>query len=612
MCGIFGVVPTDRAAIPDESAVRRTAELLRHRGPDGSGVHVAPGIGLAHTRLALLDLNPRSAQPFWDNNREHCLVYNGEIYNFKQLRDELENDGIEFRTTSDTEVVLKSVLHWGIETAVQRFEGMFAFAIWSSATGELVLARDRFGIKPLFLATTGQHTLFTSEIHALREWVEPKADMRTVMAFLYGSGGPTKGQTFIENVVNVPPASIVRLRPGEAPRHSSYFQLGEFWDEETWSRLALTKPEARVDQMEDTLMSSVEKQLVADARVGVLCSGGVDSSLILALAAKSHTDLKVFHANVVGPASETEAATRLARHLGLDLAVVEVHDDDFIELLPSLSRHTGSPFHLTPHSVPFYRVSQLVRDSGVKAVLSGEGADEAYLGYPWLARSQKRTSDNAVTPSRTTMSPTADLLTSMLEHFDIESEHEDNESLILAIDDADRWRVLQSLDLMNSNLRALLHRNDAMGMAASIESRFPYLDTELIRHAINLPPKTKIRLGLSSRDRRHPLFVDKWILRKVADRHLPKGLSRRAKVPFATSAYRRLQIDPKFFLGGFLDEYLRLDLSRYERFLEHADKTLQSKIVHLETWGRVMIRGEEDHAVGTDLKRSVTVLPTSN
>lgn len=177
MCGIFGVVPAERATIPDESAVWRSAALLRHRGPDSSGVHVAPGIGLAHTRLALLDLNPRSAQPFWDNDREYCLIYNGEIYNYRQLRDELENDGIEFRTTSDTEVVLKSVLHWGIETAVNRFEGMFAFAIWTTATGDLVLARDRFGIKPLFLATTDQHTLFASEIQALRGWMEPKADM---------------------------------------------------------------------------------------------------------------------------------------------------------------------------------------------------------------------------------------------------------------------------------------------------------------------------------------------------------------------------------------------------------------------------------------------------
>jgi asparagine synthase (glutamine-hydrolysing) len=312
------------------------------------------------------------------------------------------------------------------------------------------------------------------------------------------------------------------------------------------------------------------------------------------MAAKSHTDLKVFHANVVGPTSETAAATRLSRHLDLDLAVVEVHDDDFIELLPTLSRHTGSPFHLTPHSVPFYRVSQLVRDSGVKAVLSGEGADEAYLGYPWLVRSRKRTSGNAVTPSRTNMSPAADLLTSMLEHFDIESEHESNEMFLSAIDATDRWRVLQSLDLMNSNLRALLHRNDAMGMAASIESRFPYLDSELIRHAVNLPPQSKIRRGLFPTDRRHPLVIDKWILRRVADRHLPKGLSRRAKIPFATSAYRRLQIDPRFFIGGFLDEYLRMDLSHYERLVEHADKTLRSKLVHLETWGRVMIRGEDD------------------
>jgi asparagine synthase (glutamine-hydrolysing) len=612
MCGIFGVVPAERTTIPDESAVWRSAALLEHRGPDSNGVHVAPGIGLAHTRLALLDLNPRSAQPFWDTDRKNCLVYNGEIYNFRQLRKDLENEGIDFRTTSDTEVVLNSVLHWGIEAAINRFEGMFAFAIWSAVTGEVILARDRFGIKPLFLAYTGQNTLFTSEIQALRGWMEPKGDMRTVIAYLYGSGGPTKGQTFIEDVMNVPPASIVRLRPGETPHHSTYFQLGEFWNEESWSRLAGAKTKALVDEVESALMSSVQSQLVADAPVGVLCSGGVDSSLILAMAARTHTDLKVFHANVVGPKSETAAANRLATHLGLDLEVVEVYDDDFIELLPKLSRHTGSPFHLTPHSVPFYRVSQLVRDSGVKAVLSGEGADEAYLGYPWLVGSRKKSSGLAdIAPSKTQMSPVADLLTGMLERFEVESDHESNESSLLAINGIDRRRVLQSLGLMNANLRALLHRNDAMGMAASIESRFPYLDTQLIRHAINLPPSSKIRRGPFPTDRRHPLIIDKWILRRVADRYIPKGLSRRAKIPFSTSAYRRLQIDPRLFVGGFLDDYLRMDLGHYERLVKHADKTLQSKLVHLETWGRVMVRGEDDNSVGTELKRWVTVLPTS-
>lgn len=136
-----------------------------------------------------------------------------------------------------------------------------------------------------------------------------------------GRPGPRGGQSFIQNVVNVPPASIIRLRPGEAPRHSTYFQLGEFSDEASWSRLAKAETEALVDEVEDTLMSSVEKQLVGDAPVGLVCSGGVDSSVILAMAAKTHTDLKVFHANVVGPTSETTAATRLSRHLGLDLGV---------------------------------------------------------------------------------------------------------------------------------------------------------------------------------------------------------------------------------------------------------------------------------------------------
>lgn len=339
MCGIFGVVPASTDVTPDELLLRQSARRLTHRGPDSDGVYVSRGIGLAQTRLALLDLNPRASQPFWDDSKTTCIVYNGEVYNFAALRSELARLGLSFRTTSDTEVVLKAIGQWGVDEAVSRLEGMFAFAVWNADMRELTLVRDRFGIKPLLLARAGHQLIFTSEAGALRPWMSLRPDLRSVYAFLCGSGGPVSGQTFIEDVSYVPPGSIVRLRPGRPPSVSQYFEMAELRDPLIAARSGGSSEESLIDTVESLLSESVEQQLIADASVGVLCSGGIDSSLILALAAKRHRDVAVFHADVVGPGSERGPASALAAHLGLDLQVVEVRDDDFIELLPKLSRH---------------------------------------------------------------------------------------------------------------------------------------------------------------------------------------------------------------------------------------------------------------------------------
>lgn len=611
MCGVMGIIPESGEIVPDEARLRRSAEILEHRGPDSQGIRMAGGVGLVHTRLALLDLSSRSAQPFWDDTGDHCIVYNGEVYNFSELRAELETNGVEFRTTSDTEVVLRAILRWGAEAAARRFEGMFALALWSKKTGELILARDRFGIKPLFVAEDGGRFLFASEVEGLRPWMPLRPDLRTLFAFLYGSGGPMDGQTFFEKIDHLPPGTILRVTPGKGPSITRYAEIGDLWDVEINRELESTKDEDLVDEVEVRLARSIDQQMIADARVGVLCSGGVDSSLILALAARTHDDLAVFHADVVGPTSEREAAHALADHLGLDLQAVEVVDNDFLELLPELTRHHGSPFHLNPHSVPFYRVSQLVREAGVKAVLSGEGADEAFLGYPWLApgRTSKRVAKAAHNPSRTASSPAGELVTAMLEGFHTEREHHSNQSRVAGLRSDEQERALQTLDLLQANLRGLLHRNDTMGMAASIESRFPFLDTSLVRLAINLPPRAKIRRGFYPRDRRHPLAIDKWVIRKLADRHLPTSLSRRPKVPFATTAYGRMTVRPGLFRDGFLDDVVGLDEAGWEAFVARADQRLRSKLVHLETWGRVMIRNDSDDDVLGALKSHVTIEP---
>jgi asparagine synthase (glutamine-hydrolysing) len=162
MCGIFGVIWHGSADVPDEHRLQRTARLLRHRGPDDTGIYADRGIGLVQTRLSLLDLSPRSNQPFWDKQRRYCLVYNGEIYNFKELRVEMEQQGIQFTTTSDTEVLLEGLINCGVEATLPKLEGMYAFALYDSLEKSLTLARDPFGIKPLFIYNGDYAFIFTS------------------------------------------------------------------------------------------------------------------------------------------------------------------------------------------------------------------------------------------------------------------------------------------------------------------------------------------------------------------------------------------------------------------------------------------------------------------
>ena len=217
MCGIFGIVHRDGKRVPEPERLRETIRRLGHRGPDGSGFYAEPGVGLAHTRLSLVDLSDRSAQPFWDEERRFCLVYNGEIYDFQALRKELAKQGVHFRTTSDTEVVLQSLIHRGAEATLPRLRGMFAFALYDTRERTLLLARDRFGIKPLSIYQDGEVFLFTSEIKALAPWVDLRPNPFPMASYLLGFGGPTKNGCFYQGVRILPPGSVVNAaRRGDA------------------------------------------------------------------------------------------------------------------------------------------------------------------------------------------------------------------------------------------------------------------------------------------------------------------------------------------------------------------------------------------------------------
>lgn len=625
MCGIFGIFYHQLDNIIDRTRLEETARLLHHRGPDSYGIYTNKNIGLVHTRLSLVDISHNSDQPFWDKQKRYCLVYNGEVYNFPQLKKELKASGIEFKTSSDTEVILEAILQWGIEKTLPRLEGMFAFAWYDTETQTLILARDRFGIKPLLIYEDRDVFLFASEIQAFQPWIDLKPDFWSISSYLQGFDGATQGKSFFEKVKFVPPATVIKLGIDRTVESSKFFALKDFYFASEAQRLDRLKPRQLIDLVDEYLSDSVNSQMFADAPVGALCSGGVDSSVIVAMAAMKHNNLAIFHANVVGVDSEYDAAIALAKHLKLDLQTVEICDRDFIELMPTVTEHYGYPFSRNPHSIPFLKVCELVRTQGVKAVLSGEGSDECFLGYSWftpnLTQWRKKPlqglkqllkkiikSSPAVEPYwRTLYLGNPNLVKDLHNRFEVSLEGDEIRQHFQQQTKGDYRSQIYSLDLLNYNLRALLHRNDTMGMSASIESRFPFLDSNLVRLAINLPYQSKIRLTGSISDRVHPLYEDKWILRQVADRYLPKSLSRRPKKPFTVNAFERFKFDSSLFKESFIQNLFGLSSPEVDYLLSNADPKLKLRLLHLDVWGDLLIRNITKAEITERLKKYIEI-----
>jgi asparagine synthase (glutamine-hydrolysing) len=646
MCGIFGILQHKSDRMPDQHCVERSAGLMHHRGPDHQGIYVDEGIGLAHTRLSLLDLKPRSNQPFWDRQGRYCLVYNGEIYNYRELRSELEEQGIEFKTTSDTEVLLECLIHHGVKATLPRLEGMFAFALYDRHERLLTVARDRFGIKPLYVYDQQDSFVFASEIAAMRPWIRFEADLLSISSYLQGPAdhrqqGPAKGFSFFKHIKIVAPGSLISVQRGGHAHYSRFFSLGDFWNPGEVERLKRLKPSQMVDEVEEMLLKSVKMQLLADAPVGALCSGGVDSSIVVAMASRFHSNLAIFHADVIGRNSEHDAAAALAKHLRLDLKTVEVVDQDSIETMPEVMAHYGYPFTLHPHSVPFLMVSRLVRSNGVKAVLTGEGSDECYMGYSWsifdlrdfirrlplrtfhmfprLIKLLLRRNCRGLISEVRTLSLKPDTLykpasyvpvPSLQNRFERELEYEDICSHIQRITGRPvDYKEMTSLDQMSYLLRTLLHRNDCLGMAASVESRFPFLDSRLVKLAVNIPYQYKVRFSPTVLEPEHLFLRDKWVLRKVADRYLPAVLSQRKKRGFPINAHTRMDIPTEFFEESFVADLFDLDRRAIRYLMDHADGGLKRRLLHLEVWAHVCLHDAPRNKILAKLRNHITVRP---
>ncbi len=386
MCGIAGIVARESSGA-DAGLVEAMLATIRHRGPDDSGVERPdPRVVLGNVRLAVIDLTPAGHQPMWTVDQSLCIAYNGEIYNFKALRTELERDGARFLSHSDTEVILEGYRRWG--TAVcERLNGMFAFALWDAGARRLFVARDRLGKKPFYYWQRGGVFLFASEIKALLRHpaVVRAVDLRALQAYLTLGYSPAP-LTMFDGVFKLPAAHQAMLEPGGDLRITRY------WRAPVPGSAA--EPRARLrDRVRAEVEAAVERRLVSDVPLGAFLSGGVDSTIVVGLMSRlMDQPVRTFStAFAVGPRSfkynvDADAARRVSRHFNTSHTEIEISDDDVRGCVYDVARQLDEP--VTTPMFQTYLLARQVRQHGVTVVLSGDGSDEVFGGYSRYLRNQ--------------------------------------------------------------------------------------------------------------------------------------------------------------------------------------------------------------------------------
>lgn len=582
MCGIAGFIDPGRAG-DGEALTRRAMAMgstMRHRGPDDHGVWVAPdvGLGLAFRRLSILDLTDEGHQPMVSASGRHVLVFNGEIYNFRELRRELEAAGVRFRSSSDTEVLLESINRWGIEPALKRVDGMFAFAVWDRRDGVLRLARDRFGEKPLYYGWAAGSFLFGSQLSALRAYGSGDLGVdREAAHLLLRFGYIPEPWSIHRGIRKLAPGSWIEVRPdrAEMPEPRTYWSLAEVAERGTRHPFTGSPSEA-VDELEATLRRSVARRMVADVPLGAFLSGGIDSSTVVALMqAQSDTPIRTFTIGFTETGyDEAPHAAEVARHLGTDHTELYVTPSEAQEVIPHLAEIYDEPF-ADASQVPTTLVSRLARRD-VTVALSGDGGDELLGGYsryelhdrvwghlarlPAPLRSATATALQRVPPDRwdTTMRALSPVLPGwarqeragekihklarMLSASSAEAAYREvvthwpeGSSVvrgagnpITTLDDPDGWPKLDDivsrmmfLDGVTYLPGDILAKVDRASMSTSLEVRVPMLAPEVADLAWRLPPEMRFRDGKG-----------KWVLRQVLARHVPPQLFERPKMGF--------------------------------------------------------------------------------
>lgn len=597
MCGICGILAFSPVAASDlRAAIQGMAATLSHRGPDGDGTWLdeASGLALGHRRLAIIDLSPGGRQPMVSANGRYAIIYNGEIYNFRELRAELNAIGVRFRSRSDTEVLLEACAAWGVEATAKRLIGIFAFALWDKEERVLSLARDQLGVKPLYWSQANGVLLFGSELRALAAhpaW-RPEIDRSALTAYFRHSYVPAP-YTIYRHVFKLPPGSILVLRRDGVPLVSSYWDAWSVAKDGIAEPMAVDDGEA-VARLDALLRDAIGRQMIADVPLGAFLSGGIDSSTVVALMqTQSASPVKTFTIGFREAGyNEAEHAAAVARHLRTDHTELYVAPEHARALIPSISDWFDEPF-ADSSQIPTFLVSQLARRH-VKVALSGDGGDEVFAGYNryilaaalWrrlhmlpaavrgvFARTLRAVSPAAwdrlfaVLPSAWHPGQAGDKLHKLADVFTLDNEGaiyrrfvsqwERPESLVIGGVEPKGilWAEsvtreipnfierMQFLDTVTYLPDDILAKVDRTSMAVSLETRVPLLDPGVVAFGWRLPFSMRMRDGKG-----------KWLLRQVLYRYVPRLLVERPKMGFGVPVDSWLRGALRDWAEDLLDE----------------------------------------------------------
>ncbi len=587
MCGIAGFVGPVPGDLSATVLLKRMIDAIGHRGPDEQGIHIDPGVGLAHARLSIIDLSS-GQQPMANEDGSIWVTFNGEIFNYVELAERLRATGHRFRTHSDTEVIVHSY-EQNQEQCVDDFNGDFAFAIWDSRRRRLVLARDRMGVRPVYYMQIGQTFAFASEVKALA--AIPGVDLEIDPIALdqtFTFWSPIAPRTIFRGVSELPPGHMLTYQDGR-------IAVRRYWSLQ-YPKRGDAKPiseSVAAEELHDLLVDATRLRLRADVPVGAYLSGGLDSSVTTALIrnyTKSH--LRTFSVTFESSEfDESEYQQELVRALGTEHSSVLCTRDDIGRLLPQVIRHAERPI-LRTAPAPLMLLSQHVRENGFKVVMTGEGADEILAGYdifkeakirrfwagspgspmrprllrklyPYLVGLQGQPQPYLEAFFRAGLDDPGNPFFSHLPRWRMTSrlkqlfsdDVRDAISDYNALEDLSgqlpaefgQWGPLSQAQYLETSLLLpgyiLSSQGDRMAMAHAVEGRFPFLDHRVVEYANMLPARLKLR-GLR----------EKHILRVAMSRHLPETIANRPKQPYRSP-------DAESFFGKAQPEYVREMLS---------------------------------------------------
>ncbi len=562
MCGICGIYSRDYDSHKISYKIKKMRDTLLHRGPDSSGIFIDNNIALGHTRLSILDLSKLGSQPMIDNEQENSLVFNGEIYNYKKLKNELTLKGTKFKTNSDTEVILKAYLQWGLE-GLKRLEGIFSIALWDKNLDRLVLMRDRLGVKPLYYIQDQNKLAFASEIKSLLAsgYVNNKIDNQSLSEYIW-YGTIYEDRTIYKNVKQLKPGNWIIYE-------KQNFHIEPWWKLEEWSEQQTFKGSKKeaLEILESKVDKAIGKQLEADVPVSLFLSGGIDSSLIANSCQKHRKKNLVAYTASFKNESNFEDVIRakeIANHLNLEHKILNIEENNLEDTLIKLVHSHDEPF-ADAANIPLYLMSMAFKQHG-KVVLQGDGGDELFAGYrqystlyysdilklipsfliksPMLKSNQfasrlERIIDISKENNLTnkiarlmTMEVIKDPPTDLLSNEKRSELIEETDPFLAYKNIEERFKEKNALerirltDLLIQFPSQFLAKVDRSTMSAGIEARVPLIDESVAKFALTIPIEWNINA-----------IKRKILLRKIIDKKLPRSIHDAPKsgfgVPYA-------------------------------------------------------------------------------